>query len=74
MIKVVVKIAAFIASVGAVNWGLKSFWDLDLVDKVAKSIPSITHLDKVLYGVVAVCGLLTILALFASNCSHCSCK
>jgi hypothetical protein len=56
-------IAAFIASVGAINWGLVAFLNFNLVEYVQK-ISGVEGLDKIIYGIVAVAGVYKLIALF----------
>ena len=43
-----------IVIIGAVNWGLIGFFDLDLV---AWLFGNMTLLSRIVYGVVGICGL-----------------
>ena len=61
--KLICWIAAFIASIGAINWGLVAFLDFNLVTWINK-IVGIDGLDKVLYGIVAIAGIYKLIALF----------
>lgn len=56
-------IAAFIASIGAINWGLVAFLNFNLVEYVHKMV-GVEGLDKIIYGVVAVAGIYKLIALF----------
>lgn len=56
-------IAAFIASVGAINWGLVTFLNFNLVEYVHKMV-GVEGLDKILYGIIAVAGIYKLIALF----------
>ena len=55
------KILLVITIVGAVNWGLIGFFDFDLV---AFIIGNMSLFTRVIYTVVAVCGLVNIGILF----------
>jgi len=48
-------IAHFVCAVAALNWGLHIFLKFNIVSFVSGLIP-IKGLDKVLYGLVALCG------------------
>ncbi|HBS48186.1 TPA: DUF378 domain-containing protein [Candidatus Dependentiae bacterium] len=67
-------LAYLLSGVGAINWGLKAFFGLDIVESLAKAVPSVPYLDKIIYGLIAVSGILTILTLFAGSCHCTSCK
>lgn len=56
----VCKLVALLAGVGAVNWGLVTFADVDLVQRVLGSVPAAA---KAVYGLVAVAGVLLLLSL-----------
>ena len=55
------KILLVITIVGAVNWGLIGLFDFDLV---AFIFGNMTLLSRIVYTVVAVCGLVNIGILF----------
>ena len=55
------KILLVITIVGAVNWGLIGLFDFDLV---AFIFGNMTLLSRIIYTVVAVCGLVNIGILF----------
>ena len=55
------KILLVITIIGAVNWGLIGLFDFDLV---AFIFGNMTLLSRVVYTVVAVCGLVNIGILF----------
>ncbi len=59
---VICKIVTVIVSVGAINWGLIAFFQLDLV---AKIFGSMTTASRVAYGVVGVAGVMKLISLFA---------
>jgi uncharacterized membrane protein YuzA (DUF378 family) len=54
----------FFCAVGAMNWGLKAFFDFDLVRYVSPMI-RIKNFDKFAYGLIALSGLFVFLSLFA---------
>ena len=55
------KILLVITIIGAVNWGLIGLFDFDLV---AFIFGNMTLLSRIIYTVVAVCGLVNIGILF----------
>jgi uncharacterized membrane protein YuzA (DUF378 family) len=61
--RIICWIAAFIASIGAINWGLVAFLNFNLVEYVQK-MTGVEGLDKIIYGIVAVAGLYKLIALF----------
>ena len=71
---VVCKIVTLLVAVGAINWGLTAFFQLDLV---AKLFGSMTTASYVVYGVIGLAGLLKLVTLFVPVCPCCktdSCK
>lgn len=61
--KITCWVAAFIASIGAINWGLVAFLNFNLVEYVQKMV-GVEGLDKVIYGIIAVAGIYKLIALF----------
>lgn len=66
-------IATLISSIGAINWGLEEFFNFNLVDYVAEYGAGVPHLGKIIYGVVALAGVVAFLSLFLC-CKHGGCK
>ena len=64
---VICKIVTLIVSIGAINWGLLAFFQLDLV---AKALGPMTTASHVAYGVIGVAGALKLVSLFV--CCPCS--
>lgn len=60
--KTLQKICLVFTIIGAVNWGLIGLFDFNLVTALFKSIPV---LEKIIYIIVGVCGLINICILFA---------
>ena len=60
--KTLQKICLVFSIIGAVNWGLIGLFDFNLVTALFKSIPV---LEKIIYIIVGVCGLINIGILFA---------
>ena len=54
------KVVALLAGIGAVNWGLVAFLNIDLVSKL---LGPMTLPAKVVYGLVAVSGVLTLVSI-----------
>ena len=55
----------FLTSVGAINWGLVAFFNFNLVDFVSSFFEfSYDLVRKIIYGIVAVCGFITLFSLF----------
>ena len=54
------KTALVIAAVGAINWGLATL-DWDLIDKAVGSMPTVA---KVVYWIVALCGVWALIQAF----------
>ena len=63
-------VALFLAGVGALNWGLAAFANLDLVAVVSggSAVASANALGQLVYGLVALSGLYT-LYMFAQSVS-----
>ena len=55
------KIALSLTIVGAINWGLIGLFDFNLVNTIFGSIP---FLEKAIYVIVGICGLINIGILF----------
>ncbi len=49
--------------IGAINWGLVTFLNFNLVEYVHKMV-GVEGLDKILYGIIAVAGIYKLIALF----------
>ncbi len=54
------KIVKLIAGIGALNWGLVAFWNLNLVDRL---LGLGTTAARVAYGIIGVAGALAIVSL-----------
>ena len=55
------KIALVITIIGALNWGTIAIFDLDLV---ATAFGDMTLITRIIYGLVAICGIINIGILF----------
>lgn len=55
------KIALFFTIIGAINWGLIGIFDFNLVNYLFKNMEII---ERLIYIIVAVCGLINIGLLF----------
>lgn len=53
-------IALVLVIIGAINWGLVGFFNLDLVASLFGGMQS--SLSKIIYGIIGLCGLWTIYA------------
>ena len=62
------KIIALLAGIGAVNWGLVAFFQLDLV---ARLLGTMTMPSKIVYGVVGLSGLSLLVTTFIKSCPCC---
>ena len=60
----VCNICKLLAGIGALNWGLVAFFQVDVV---AKLLGDMTTGSKVVYGLIGIAGLLTLLS-FAKLC------
>ena len=66
------KIAALLAGIGALNWGLVGIFQMDLV---AKLLGEMTGAARAAYAVIGVGGLLTLLGLLkVCPCQRGSCE
>lgn len=52
--------ALALAGVGAVNWGLQTFANYNVVTSLTNMLPESALIAKIIYGVVAVSGIYTI--------------
>ena len=70
---VICKIVTLIVSIGAINWGLLTFFQLDLV---AKALGPMTTASRVAYGVIGVAGAIKLISVFITCpcCKTDSCK
>ena len=57
----VCKVVALLAGIGALNWGLTAFWNLNLVARLLGSHPKVS---KIVYGLIGLSGALLLLSLF----------
>lgn len=55
------KIALAFTIIGAINWGLVGIFDFNLVNALFNSMPII---EKIIYIIVGICGLINIGILF----------
>ena len=55
------RIALIVTIIGAINWGLIGLFDFNLVATLFESIPII---EKIIYILVGICGLINIGILF----------
>ena len=55
------KIALVFTIIGAINWGLVGIFDFNLVNALFNSMPII---EKIIYIIVRICGLINIGILF----------
>ena len=55
------KIALVFTIIGAINWGLIGIFDFNLVNALFNSMPII---EKIIYIIVGICGLINIGILF----------
>ena len=65
---VICKIVTLIVAIGALNWGLVAFFQLDLV---AKALGPMTTAAKVAYGVIGVAGAIKLISVFVTFCPCC---
>lgn len=65
---VICKIITLLAAVGAINWGLMAFFQMDLVVKV---LGPENAAAKIVYGLIAVAGLITLVKVFGFCCPCC---
>jgi uncharacterized membrane protein YuzA (DUF378 family) len=65
---VICKIVTLLAAIGALNWGLVAFLQVDLVAKIAGPM---TTGAKVIYGLIAVAGLIKLVSVFGICCPCC---
>ncbi len=70
---IVCKIVTLVVAIGAINWGLAAFFNMDLV---AKLFGPMTTASRVVYGVIGVAGVMKLISLFVCCpcCKTDSCK
>lgn len=69
---VVCKMVGFLVGIGALNWGLVAFFNLDLV---AKLLGPMSALSKVAYGLIGIAGLIKLVSLVkCCPCKGASCQ
>lgn len=73
MCRVMCFVGQLITAIGAINWGLVAFIDFNLVEYVDMMTGQI-GVAKVVYGIVAACGILSIGSLFFAGKCCSSCK
>ncbi len=56
----VCKLVALLAGIGALNWGLVTFANVNLVDRLLGSVPAAA---KAVYGLVGAAGVLLLISL-----------
>ena len=61
------KLVALLAGIGALNWGLTAFFNLNLVARLLGSHPKVS---KIVYGLIGLSGLMLLLSL----CKCCPCQ
>jgi uncharacterized membrane protein YuzA (DUF378 family) len=55
--------AVILSAIGAINWGLETFMNVNLVERCCKPL-GVKGLDKVLYGIIALSGVYMLYAAF----------
>ena len=55
------KLVALLAGIGALNWGLTAFFNLNLVARLLGGIPKAS---KIAYGLIGLSGLMLLVSLF----------
>ena len=56
-------LAYFLTSIGAINWGFFHFFKFNIVDYIC-SMVKVDYLKEALYGIIALSGFYSLLALF----------
>ena len=64
---VVCKIAAILAGIGALNWGLVALFDLNLVSRI---LGDMTAAAKIVYTLVGISGIMVLISAFV-HCPKC---
>ena len=65
------KVAGLLAAIGAINWGLVGAFDFDLVNTL---LGSIEWLERLVYIVVGISGVLLLLGCPCKTCKTACCK
>ena len=61
----VCKVVTVLVSLGAINWGLAAFFQMDLV---ARIFGGMSTASKIVYGIIAVAGVMKLLSEFTTIC------
>ena len=62
---IVCNVATVLVSLGAINWGLAAFLQMDVVANV---FGGMTTASKIVYGIIALAGVMKLLSTFTSIC------
>jgi uncharacterized membrane protein YuzA (DUF378 family) len=60
-------IYAFFSAVGAINWGLVAFLNINLVEYITPYLQMIPYVDKIIYGVIAFSGAMLLITLLIGD-------
>jgi len=63
-------LTTFMSAIGAINWGLAAFLNFNLVEFIHSIVP-VPYLNIIVYGIVAICGIYTLISLFTRSCGVC---
>ena len=55
--------AYFVSSIGAINWGLTTFFDYNLVDYLCSAVKT-KYFREIVYGFIAMSGFYALVSLF----------
>ncbi len=59
-------VSHLVSGVGAINWGLLRYFQFNIVAYIAK-ISKIAYMADFLYALIMICGIFSILSLFAGR-------
>ena len=65
---VVCKLMGVLVCLGAINWGLMAFFQVDLVTKL---FGGMTTASKAVYGIIALAGVVKLISIFKPLCPCC---
>lgn len=62
---IIQRIALTLVIIGAINWGLIGFFEFDLIAALFGG--QVSTASRIIYGLVGICGLITLGLLFRTN-------
>lgn len=63
MNKMLTNVYCLVSAIGAINWGFVAFFNFNVVAYLAALLGFIPFLDKIIYAIVALCGIMVLVSL-----------